>query len=120
VNARIVAALLFAVSSAGCASLDTHGCPGNKIGDLSCSAGVCHTSYDGEVFYLIYGEPANASELLGGLEISPLKARRWFLSNTGKFKLFVGGPNNGFAYEFTKTPSGWVSKLERDAYACTG
>ena len=105
---------------AGCASVQsTNGCPGNRIGELDCSGGVCRQSYAGEVFYLIVGEPANVQELLGLVQVSRFSRKLWYASNTGKFKLYVGGPNNGYAYEFAKSSAGWVAKFERDAYACT-
>ena len=79
---------------------------------------MCKQSYAGEVFKIIAGEPANVQELLGLVQVDRLSRKLWYASNTGKFKLYVGGPNHGYAYEFTKGPSGWVAKFERDAYAC--
>ena len=113
-------AILCAALVASCASVQsTNGCPGDRIGTLDCAGGVCKQSYAGEVFYLIVGEPANVQELLGLVEVSRFSRKLWYVSNIGKFKLYVGGPNNGYAYEFTKGSAGWVAKFERDAYACT-
>jgi hypothetical protein len=106
---------------AGCASMQsTHGCPGDRIGELDCSGAVCKPSYAGEVFDLFADEPANAQELLRLVEVSRFSRKLWYASNTGKFKLYVGGPNNGYAYTFSQGPAGWVATFERDAYVCTG
>lgn len=113
-------AIMCATLTSGCATIaSSNGCPGDRIGELDCSSGVCRQSYAGEVFYRIAGEPANVQELLSLVEVGRFKHELWYASNTGKFKLYVGGPNNGYAYEFTKVGAGWVAKLERDAYACT-
>ncbi|MEO7324442.1 MAG: hypothetical protein ABIW82_06410 [Dokdonella sp.] len=116
---KLLAIVLVALIS-GCASVQsTNGCPGDRIGELDCSGGACKQSYAGEVFYLIVGEPINAQELLALVKVNRFSRKLWYASNTGKFKLYVGGPNNGYAYEFTKGSAGWAATFERDAYACT-
>ena len=113
---RIMVAL--AIFLSGCGGVQTRGCPGNKIGVLNCSGGVCKPSFDGEVFYRIYEAPTNAEDLLKGIELRGSN-KIWFLSSAGNFKVFVGGPNNGVAYKFKPTEFGWVAELEKDAYACS-
>jgi hypothetical protein len=101
-----------------CSPIRTHGCPGDKIGELDCSADVCRNSYDGEVFYRIFDEPTNVGELSGNIKLGH-RRRLWFLSNTGRFKVYIGDPNNGYAYSFSKVNESWEATLEKDAYACT-
>jgi hypothetical protein len=112
--------ILLTLVLSGCIGVQTtNSCPGERIGTLECSGGLCKQSYAGEVFYQIVGEPANVAELLSLVHVAQFNRKLWYASNTGKFKLYVGGPNNGYAYQFSKGPTAWVATLEPDAYACT-
>jgi len=112
--------LLIVLALSGCATIDsTGGCPGDRIGQWTCSADGCRPSYEGEVFHRLGKAPPNAAELLQQVEIPAFSRKLWYASNTGKFKVFVGGPNNGYAYEFSKNAAGWTATFEKDAYACT-
>jgi hypothetical protein len=88
------------------------------IGELDCSSNVCSNSYSSEVFYRIFEQPTNVADLLGNIELGP-RNKLWFLSNKGRFKVYVGGPNDGYAYSFSNVNGSWEATLEKDAYACT-
>lgn len=112
----LIVAATIAICS--CSGISTRPCPGDAVGELACNGIECHGSYEGEVFYRLATQPPQAAQLLRLINLGPLASQGWYVSNTGKFRLYVGSSMHGRQYEFTKTDKGWASELTEDGYQC--
>ena len=112
------ATFAIALVLAGCSGVSTRPCPGPRVGQLVCDGSQCFVSYEGEVFERMSARPEEADELLSLVGVSRLASQGWYMSNIGKYRLYVGAESIGESYEFAPTAAGWSVKHEERGYMC--
>ena len=112
------AILALALLCAGCSSLAPKGCLADSLGQLQCAGGICLQSFDGEVFYRMAGQPVGVDRMTQGLKLNPMLSHVWYMSSTGKFRLYEGSNAIGNMYEFSQAADGWQVKFEHEPYFC--
>ncbi|MDR7134077.1 hypothetical protein J2X06_001261 [Lysobacter niastensis] len=53
-----------------------------------------------------------------GLKLDPMLSHVWYMSSTGKFRLYEGSNAIGNMYEFSRAADGWKVKFEHEPYFC--